>query len=431
MFHFLVKVFSSQSVERRASNLNEETKQSLENFKKLASPGTVVTSAYRSPQHPIERRKRRPGAHARGQAIDIRTRGVSKEDLQKTIQGLKRSGFNYILLEGNPPHIHAERRPNQEGFVIRNLGRGNPHIPLSEARKAANEVELNDAQRQPDAEKQPDIDTRDILNQQQGYKEEAKSRGILPYLGISPAFGDDTKLSAEEVKRRNEEFAEEQYQKSLQQFKSSLGKDSLGDDTGTVYDPTSSEIPKYLENMRRGIMSEDDVESKFLPNIEKKPSMPKGKDIEGRIEKKQPLLNFRDILREPSALGRMLGYERYVDENKMKELMRQAKMLQSMDDVDLTSPKTKSEMEKYLDEILKRARKAEEEAKKQAQQAQPQSQKVLGNLTGPEFFDPRTLAKLKDENTKGDNTGVNTAPRPKHKIKLNQYIDPDTLNHDF
>lgn len=108
-------------------------------------------------------------------------------------------------------------------------------------------------------------------DQQQGYKEE-QSSSILSYLGINPAYGDDTKLSKEEVEKRNREFAEEQYQKSLQQFESSLGKDSLGDDTGTVYDPTSSEIPKYLKNMRRAMgMSEDDLEGKFLPNIERKP----------------------------------------------------------------------------------------------------------------------------------------------------------------
>jgi len=37
------------------------------------------------------------------------------------------------------------------------------------------------------------------------------------------------------------------------------------------------------------------------------------------------------------------------------------------------------------------------------------------------------LRKLNDENKPGN--GVDSAPRPKHK--LNQYIDPDTLNQDF
>jgi hypothetical protein len=396
--------FSSQSVERRASNLNEETKQSLEYFKKLAPPGSVVTSTYRSPRHPIERRKTRPGAHARGQAIDIRTRGVSKEDLQKTIQGLKRSGFNYILLEGD--HIHAERRPRQEGFMIRNLRGGNPHISLSDAREAADQVELNDAEKQPDAKTQ---------QEQQGYKEE-RSRSILPYFGINPAYGDETGLSKKEVESRNEKYAEEQYQKSLQQFESSLGKDSLGDDTGTVYDPTSSEIPKYLENMGRAMsMSENDLEGKFLPNIEKKQPP--------NIEKKQPLLNF-NVLRDTSALGRMFGYDkRYVDKNRMKKLMEQSKMLQSMDDADLTPPKTKDEMNKILDDILKRARKVKEEAKKQAQQAPSQSQPVAGTLAGQRFFND--ISHPSGENT--PNNGVSSAPRPKHKIKLNQYIDPDTV----
>ena len=401
--------FSSQSVERRASNLNEETKQSLENFKRLAPSGAVVTSTYRSPRHPIERRKPRPGAHARGQAIDIRTRGVSKEDLQKTIQGLKRSGFNYILLEGD--HIHAERRPRQEGFMIRNLRGGNPHISLSDAREAADQVKLNDAQRQPDAEKQPDAKTQ---QEQQGYKEE-RSRSILPYFGINPAYGDETGLSKKEVESRNEKYAEEQYQKSLQQFESSLGKDSLGDDTGTVYDPTSSEIPKYLENMGRAIGMPGDKDGKDIEGMIEK-EQPLKPSALGKIEKKQPLLDFRGILRDPSDFGRMLGYERYVDKNRMEKLMEQSKMLQSMDDADLTPPnltppKTKDEMNKILDDILKRSRKVEEEAKKQAQQAPSQSQPVAGTLAGPRFYN-------NDISPPGQNksgTGVNSAPPPPHK----------------
>lgn len=87
-------------------------------------------------------------------------------------------------------------------------------------------------------------------------------------------------------------------------------------------------------------------------------------------------------------------------------------MLQSMDDVDLTSPKTKSEMEKYLDEILKRARKAEEEPKKQAQ---PRRQPVAGSLAGSGFF-YNDISPPPGENKTGN--GVNTAPPAPHKSKL-------------
>ncbi len=150
-------------------------------------------------------------------------------------------------------------------------------------------------------------------------------------------------------------------------------------------------------------MSENDLEGKFLPNIEKKQPP--------NIEKKQPLLNF-NVLRDTSALGRMFGYDkRYVDKNRMKKLMEQSKMLQSMDDADLTPPKTKDEMNKILDDILKRARKVEEEAKKQAQQAPPQRQPVAGTLAGPRFYN-------NDISPPGQNksgTGVNSAPPPPHK----------------
>tara|TARA_R110000851_G_scaffold39966_4_gene101103 strand:- start:1710 stop:4280 length:2571 start_codon:yes stop_codon:yes gene_type:complete len=275
--------FSSPSVESRASGLNSETQDALKKFKQVAPPGAVVTSTYRSPRHRKESRKRRPGAHTRGQAIDIRTRGVSKEDLQKTIQGLKASGFNYILLEGKPPHIHAERRPGQP-FKIKNLRGGNPHISLDDARAAAEQVPINAAERQADDKSTSEAEIRNQLEAAKKEVEtEAKadqkaktSNNILPSLFgfIPPANADDKKrISKKEDARRY-------YQESLEQFKSDVGLGTNSgddDDTGPEYDPESSELPKYLRNLykatrmdSRGKYAREDVEGGYFPNIEKK-----------------------------------------------------------------------------------------------------------------------------------------------------------------
>lgn len=127
----------------RVKYLGEGTQSALERYR-VAEPNTQISSTYRSPTHPIERRKSKPGAHARGEAIDVSTRGKSEDELKSMVKSLKRSGFNYILLEGNPPHIHAEVRPNQTDTVIRNLGAGHPTISLESAREAASGVRYND-----------------------------------------------------------------------------------------------------------------------------------------------------------------------------------------------------------------------------------------------------------------------------------------------
>lgn len=134
--------FQTQSIEDRASKMRQSTQDALGRFR-ILSPNDSISSTYRSPTHPIERAKSRgPGAHSRGEAIDVSTRGKTPEQLQATIQNLKRAGFNFILLEGRPPHIHAEVRPNQDGFRISNLGAGHPTISLEAARAAADQVTL-------------------------------------------------------------------------------------------------------------------------------------------------------------------------------------------------------------------------------------------------------------------------------------------------
>lgn len=130
-------------IEKQAERLNPATRAALERFR-LASPNFQISSAFRGADHPIEREKPRgPGAHSRGEAIDVSTRGKSEEELRVMVQNLKKAGFNFILLEGNPPHIHAEVRRNLNDTVVQNLGAGHPSISLKSAREAISQVEYN------------------------------------------------------------------------------------------------------------------------------------------------------------------------------------------------------------------------------------------------------------------------------------------------
>jgi zinc D-Ala-D-Ala carboxypeptidase len=70
----------------------------------------LLSSAYRCPEHPIEKRKSKPGAHAMGYAVDI---AVIGEQALKVIQvaqahGVKRIGINQ---KGKGRFIHLDAAP--------------------------------------------------------------------------------------------------------------------------------------------------------------------------------------------------------------------------------------------------------------------------------------------------------------------------------
>ena len=78
-----------------------------------------VNSAYRSPLHPIEVRKEKPGAHASGQAIDI---GVSGGRAIALIECAQRHGITRIGIQQKGP-IDGRFIPRrlQKLYLSRNL----------------------------------------------------------------------------------------------------------------------------------------------------------------------------------------------------------------------------------------------------------------------------------------------------------------------
>ena len=70
-----------------------------------------VTSGYRCPEHPIEARKKAPGAHTTGQAVDI---GVSGNEAYMLIEAAIRDNFTGIGInqKGDSRFIHLDIIPH-------------------------------------------------------------------------------------------------------------------------------------------------------------------------------------------------------------------------------------------------------------------------------------------------------------------------------
>ena len=79
----------------------------MDDIRERAGFPFVVTSGYRSPDHPIEARKSAPGAHTTGKAIDIAVSGERALRLIEIAQqaGIKRIGVNQ---KGSGRFIHLD-----------------------------------------------------------------------------------------------------------------------------------------------------------------------------------------------------------------------------------------------------------------------------------------------------------------------------------
>ena len=74
-----------------------------------------ITSGYRSPTHPIEVRKRRPGEHSTGRAADIACRGDLAYNIIKaaTLFGFTRIG---VKQSGSGRFLHLGTSTEAQGY---------------------------------------------------------------------------------------------------------------------------------------------------------------------------------------------------------------------------------------------------------------------------------------------------------------------------
>lgn len=75
----------------------------------------ALSSAYRSPEHPIEARKEVKGAHTHGKAVDILASGENALEIIRVAQkhGIKRIG---IQQKGSGRFIHLDGCTEDDGF---------------------------------------------------------------------------------------------------------------------------------------------------------------------------------------------------------------------------------------------------------------------------------------------------------------------------
>lgn len=189
--------YSNLSVEQRAVNMRPDAinaKVRFANFARESGVDPVITSTYRAPTHQIEIAKATPGAHSQGRAFDVRTSGMTSEQVAEQIRALKRAGVNRILLE--PDHIHAEVR-DDGGFAIKNYKGGNPALTLQQAQEAASTVKHADYD--PEEEKKKVESEKQKTEEKQATKQEPEKTDIVPEGTPAFAYGGEMQTDASQL----------------------------------------------------------------------------------------------------------------------------------------------------------------------------------------------------------------------------------------
>ena len=89
-------------------NWQPEFMEELDILRRSFGKPMIVTSGYRCPEHPIEAKKERPGAHSTGLAVDIAVRGEDTIELTSLAYtlGFRRIGWNQ---KGNSRFVHLDK----------------------------------------------------------------------------------------------------------------------------------------------------------------------------------------------------------------------------------------------------------------------------------------------------------------------------------
>ncbi len=95
--------------------MDEDTMWKLQDLRDSFGKPMRVTSGYRCPDHPIEARKDKVGAHAHGRAVDIAVRG---SDAYALIMLAMRQGWQGIGVQqkGDVRFIHLDDLTEKEGW---------------------------------------------------------------------------------------------------------------------------------------------------------------------------------------------------------------------------------------------------------------------------------------------------------------------------
>ena len=142
-FSYSNVAFSDDNIRSGVSRMSADAQATLQRLDSLGVPVTV-TSTFRSPERNASTAgSSRTSLHMAGNALDIRTRDKSPEELARTVQALKRAGFNKVLIEND--HLHVEYHPGSNDFNVGvRRGHANPNITLEQAQAATTNVQFRE-----------------------------------------------------------------------------------------------------------------------------------------------------------------------------------------------------------------------------------------------------------------------------------------------
>jgi uncharacterized protein YcbK (DUF882 family) len=95
--------------------MDQQLMTTLDSIREAMGKPLIISSGYRCPNHPIEAKKSKPGAHATGKAADL---AVEREDAYKVLMAalfmdIKRIG---VQQKGSGRFIHLDTAGAEDGF---------------------------------------------------------------------------------------------------------------------------------------------------------------------------------------------------------------------------------------------------------------------------------------------------------------------------
>ncbi len=96
----MIKAFKNVDIE----NLHKDFVCTITDLEELLGDDLAVTSGYRSPDHPVEAKKSKPGEHAEGKAIDVAA--VGGENVLNIVRAALAVGIERIGINRHKNFIH-------------------------------------------------------------------------------------------------------------------------------------------------------------------------------------------------------------------------------------------------------------------------------------------------------------------------------------
>jgi zinc D-Ala-D-Ala carboxypeptidase len=97
--------YFNESEFKEFSKMNSNLLEKLDNLREVYGYPIKLTSTYRSPDHPIEAKKSKPGEHAYGAAVDIAC--VGGEATFKLVKAAIEVGFTRIGISRKNNFVHV------------------------------------------------------------------------------------------------------------------------------------------------------------------------------------------------------------------------------------------------------------------------------------------------------------------------------------